>query len=214
MLIKAYQFLQDYDPMLTSKLFKIFNKMAVEVCEGQQMDMDFESRENVQILEYFEMIKYKTSVLIGAALQMGGLIGGMDEQSAYHLYQYGVNVGIAFQMQDDVLDTFGEPKVGKQPGGDIIQNKKTYLYLKTLELVDPETTSKMKSLYNSKPQNPSNKVEKVRSIMKSAHVLTYSDEVKGEYKNLAFSHLDAIKMSDDQKSQFRAFGDYLLSRSI
>ena len=188
--------------------------MAIEVCDGQQMDMDFENRDDVSITEYLEMITLKTSVLIGASLQMGALIGGLDESSAKHLYHYGKNIGIAFQMQDDVLDTFGEPKVGKQPGGDIIQNKKTYLYLKTLELISEEERTELLKWYNSKPEDPTEKVQKVREIMKSAHVLVHSDEVKNEYKNLAFSHLDAVQASPDIKDQFRMFGTYLLNRNI
>jgi geranylgeranyl diphosphate synthase type II len=214
MMISAYRFLEDYPPQVAIKLLKVFNKMAIEVCEGQQLDMDFETRENVAITEYFEMITYKTSVLIGAAIQMGAIIGGLDDQSANHLYHFGKNIGVAFQMQDDVLDTFGEPKVGKQPGGDIIQNKKTYLYLKTLELVSDDERKELITLYNTKPSDPSSKVNRVREIMQSAHVLIHSDEVKGEYKNLAFSHLDAVQMSDEQLNQFRAFGEYLLKRNI
>jgi geranylgeranyl diphosphate synthase type II len=214
MMISAYKCLEDYPPTIALKLLRIFNKMAVEVCEGQQMDMDFESRANVSVVEYFEMITYKTSVLIGAALQMGGIIGGLDDHSANHLYHYGKNIGIAFQMQDDILDTFGEPKVGKQPGGDIIQNKKTYLYLKTLDLVSENEKKELISLYGTKPTDPAKKVKRVREIMKGGHVLIHSDEVKNEYKNLAFSHLEAIKMTDQQKTQFKEFGDFLLSRSL
>ena len=214
MMIYAYKFLENFSPDVMAKLLKIFNKMAIEVCDGQQMDMDFEEREDVSITEYLEMIALKTSVLIGASLQMGAIIGGMDDQSANHLYHFGKNIGIAFQMQDDVLDTFGEPKVGKQPGGDIIQNKKTYLYLKTLQLVSEEEKDELRSLYATRPQDPSDKVERVRSIMNGAHVLVHSDEVKKEYKNLAFSHLDAVQMDVNQKDQFRAFGDFLLKRSI
>ena len=214
MMISAYKFLQDYPAEIAIKLLKIFNKMAIEVCDGQQMDMDFETRDQVSISEYIEMITLKTSVLIGAAMQMGGIIGGLDDKSANHLYHYGKNVGIAFQMQDDVLDTFGTPGVGKQPGGDIIQNKKTYLYLKTTELVDDAAKEELEKLYAHKPEDPQEKIKRVREIMKSAHVLIHSDEVKAEYKNLAFSHLDAVKMDVDKKSQFKAFGEYLLNRSV
>ena len=214
MMIYAYKFLENYEPEIAAKLFKVFNKMAIEVCDGQQMDMDFEKRDDVSITEYLEMITLKTSVLIGASMQMGAIIGGLEDQSANHLYHFGKNVGIAFQMQDDVLDTFGEPKVGKQPGGDIIQNKKTYLYLKTLQLVDNEDQEELKKLYASKPEDTDTKVKRVREIMNGAHVLVHSDEVKSEYKNLAFSHLDAVKMPEDKKNQFRAFGDFLLNRNI
>ena len=214
MLIYAYKFLDDYPSDIAIKLLKVFNKMAIEVCDGQQMDIDFESREDVSIVEYLDMITLKTSVLMGACLQMGAIIGGMDDQSANHLYHYGKNIGIAFQMQDDVLDTFGEPKVGKQSGGDIIQNKKTYLYLKSLQLISDEEKNELIELYKSKPSNPSEKVARARDIMKGAHVLVHSDEVKNEYKNLAFSHLDAVQMDDDKKEQFRDFGNYLLNRKI
>ena len=214
MMLYAFRFLENYPPEIFHKIFKIFNKMAIEVCDGQQMDMDFEERDDVKINEYIEMISLKTSVLIGAALQMGALIGGFDEKSANHLYHYGKNIGIAFQMQDDVLDTFGEPKVGKQPGGDIIQNKKTYLYLKSLQLISDVEKEELVHLYSTKPSDPTEKVEKVRQIMKGAHVLVHSDEVKNEYKNLAFSHLEAVSIPTEKKEQLKAFGNYLLNRSI
>ena len=127
MMILAYQYLGKYG---RADILNIFSKMAIEVCDGQQMDMDFEERDDVTIPEYIEMIRLKTSVLIGAALQIGALLGGASETQSKHLYLYGVNVGIAFRIQDDLLDTYGTPKVGKQKCGDIIQNKKTYLYLK------------------------------------------------------------------------------------
>ncbi len=214
MMINAYKCLENYSSEIALKLLRVFNKMAVEVCDGQQMDIDFETREDVEIMEYLEMIALKTSVLIGASLQMGAIIGGLEDQSAHHLYHFGKNIGIAFQMQDDVLDTFGEPKVGKQPGGDIIQNKKTYLYLKTLQLISETERNELITLYKTKPENADEKVERVRAIMNSAHVLVHSDEVKNEFKNLAFSHLDAIKIDAEKKDQLRAFGNYLLTRNI
>ncbi len=214
MMIYAYKFLENYPDEIAIKLLRIFNKMAIEICDGQQMDMDFEEREDVSILEYLEMIALKTSVLIGASLQMGAIIGGLEDQSANHLYHFGKNIGIAFQMQDDVLDTFGEPEVGKQSGGDIIQNKKTYLYLKTLQLIGAEEQNELIELYKTKPMDTSKKVERARAIMKGAHVLVHSDEVKSAYKKLAFSHLDAVQMDNEKKDQFRAFGKYLLDRKI
>lgn len=213
MMIYAFKYLENYPPELALKLLKVFNKMAVEVCEGQQMDMDFENRNHVGILEYVEMITLKTSVLIGAAIQMGALIGGASDETAKHLYQFGKNIGISFQMQDDILDTFGEPKVGKQPGGDIIQNKKTYLYIKTLELCSASEKEEMLSLYSTKPEDPTEKVERVREIMKNNHVLVHSNEMQNEYKSLAFSHLDAAFLGDHAKAKFQEFGEFLLNRS-
>ena len=214
MMIYAYKYLENFPPELCQKLLQVFNKMAVEVCEGQQMDMDFETRERVEIMEYIDMITLKTSVLIGAAIQMGALIGGASAQSAKHLYQFGKNIGISFQMQDDILDTFGEPKVGKQPGGDIIQNKKTYLYIKTLELCSAAEKEELLTLYSSRPDDPTDKVARVREIMKNNHVLIHSGEMQNEYKSLAFSHLDAAFLENDAKAKFQEFGEFLLSRSV
>ena len=159
------------------------------------------------------MITYKTSVLIGAAMQMGALIGGMDEKSAQHLYGFGVNIGVAFQMQDDVLDTFGEPKVGKQAGGDIIQNKKTYLYLKALELASNSEKEELLLLYKTRPENPAEKIARVKQLFKELHVTLHCEEVKNAYRDLALSHLNSIKMSGEQKKMFESFADYLLTRS-
>lgn len=214
MMIKSYELLTGYDDHLAMRLMKIFNKMSIEVCEGQQMDMDFESRDDVSIPEYIKMIEYKTSVLIATCLQMGAIIGGSSEMDARHLYHYGLNVGIAFQMQDDILDTFGKAKVGKQEAGDIIQNKKTYLYLKALELGSGTEKSTLTSLYGSRPDDPTDKISKVKAIFSNNHVVHYANEVKAEYKNLALSHLDALHLSDDKKAVFRKFADYLLNREI
>ncbi|MEE9439717.1 MAG: polyprenyl synthetase family protein [Saprospiraceae bacterium] len=214
MLIHAYNLLSSYDADISCKLMKVFNKMAIDVCEGQQLDMDFEDRQEVSVSEYIDMITKKTSVLIGASLQMGGILAGMDTKSATHLYYYGVNIGIAFQMQDDILDTFGDGKVGKQPGGDIIQNKKTYLYIKTMALADNSQQEELITYYNSKPDNTDAKVTRVREIMNDTHVKIHSEEVQKEYRQLAFSHLDAINLSEKAKSQFQAFGAYLLDRKM
>jgi len=147
MMIQAYQYLLDNeDPILVKSLMDIFNKMAFEVCEGQQLDMDFESRDDVSIDEYIKMITLKTSVLLAASLQLGAVIGGASTTDQNHLYEFAKNFGIAFQLQDDILDTFGEASaVGKKIGGDILQNKKTYLYLKALELADAEENTKLKN---------------------------------------------------------------------
>ncbi|MFY7964918.1 MAG: polyprenyl synthetase family protein, partial [Chitinophagaceae bacterium] len=137
MLIKAYEYINKVNPSYLQRIMQIFNKTAAEVCEGQQLDMDFESQENVMLTEYIKMIGLKTSVLLAAALQMGAIIGGASEGNCNHIYQFGLNLGIAFQIQDDYLDAFGDPeKFGKEVGGDIKQNKKTFLFLHTLEVVD------------------------------------------------------------------------------
>lgn len=214
MLIKAYELLSSYKPELASSLIKVFNKMAIEVCEGQHMDMEFEKRNDVTIPEYLKMIEYKTSVLLAASLKMGALLGGASEQDAYHSYNFGLNLGIAFQIQDDVLDTFGDPKVGKQAAGDIIQNKKTYLYLKALELGSEEELSRLAHWYRSTPEDPRDKIEEVSMIFRNNHVVTYADEVKSEYKNLALSHLAMIDMPSDKKKAFVMLAEFLLNREL
>lgn len=214
MLIKAYQYLMQYEGELAMKLLTIFNKMAQEVCEGQQYDVDFETREDVTIPEYIKMIEYKTSVLIAACMQMGALIGGASDQDAQHLYNYGVNVGIAFQMQDDVLDTFGTPKVGKQAAGDIIQNKKTYLFLKALELSTDKDKETLLKWYSQNPEDPTEKIDIVKKLFKDYNVLGYTEEVKMAYKDLALSHLTPTNMDEKNKQIFVSFADFLLNRDV
>ncbi|MCL4144881.1 UNVERIFIED_CONTAM: hypothetical protein GTU68_063636, partial [Idotea baltica] len=134
MLILAYQFFEDYEPATFQKLAKLFSKTALEVCDGQQLDVDFETRNDVTIPEYINMIRLKTSVLVAAALQMGAIVAETSEENERLIYNFGLNLGLAFQLQDDYLDTFGDPETfGKLIGGDIIENKKTFLYLKCLE---------------------------------------------------------------------------------
>ena len=133
MLILAYQYFENYPPTVFQKLAILFSKTAIEVCDGQQLDIDFETRKEVTISEYLNMIRLKTSVLVAAALKMGAIVAEASEKNADLLYEYGLNLGLAFQLQDDYLDTFGDPETfGKQVGGDIIENKKTFLYIKAM----------------------------------------------------------------------------------
>ncbi|HKJ48841.1 MAG TPA: polyprenyl synthetase family protein, partial [Christiangramia sp.] len=148
MLINAYQLFESYEGDTFKELSKLFTKTAIEVCEGQQYDIDFETLDNVSIEDYLKMIEYKTAVLVGASLQMGAIVAGTSKECKEAIYQYGRLLGIAFQLQDDYLDAFGDPETfGKQPGGDIIENKKTFLYLKTLELADKSEALQLEHLY-------------------------------------------------------------------
>src|SRR5690606_16955085 len=132
---------------------------AIQVCEGQQLDVDFENRENVTIDEYLHMIDYKTAVLVGAAMEMGAIVAGASETSQKNIYEFGRNLGIAFQLQDDYLDVFGDPKLfGKQVGGDIISNKKTFLYLTALNDASKEDAQELQNLYSIQPKNPEDKI--------------------------------------------------------
>jgi len=210
MLIQSYDSLKSYEPSLYKKLMCIINENAIKVCEGQQLDIDFETRDDVSIEEYILMIELKTAVLIAGALKIGALVGGASEEQANHLYQFGKNIGIAFQLQDDVLDTFGNnPKVGKQKGGDIIQNKKTYLYLKTLDLLEGQAQKDFEKLYAS---NLDDKVDRVIKVFDSVVIKEYANQVKQAYLDLAYSHLDAVNFQDSSKSIFKSFAEYLLER--
>lgn len=210
MLIQSYDSLDSYSPQLYKRLMRIINFNAIKVCEGQQLDIDFETRNDVEISEYILMIELKTAVLIAGALQIGAIVGGASEEDAQHLYEFGKNIGIAFQLQDDYLDTYGNnPKVGKQKGGDIIQHKKTYLYLKTLELLEGQAQKDFEELYNS---DSADKVGRVIEAFDSVFIKEYTDQLKSAYLDLAYSHLDSAGLQADKKEVFKEFARFLLER--
>ena len=215
MLILAYQYFENYSPTVFQKLAKLFSKTAIEVCDGQQLDVDFETRNDVSIEEYIKMISLKTSVLIGAALKMGAIVSESDEKDADILYDFGLNLGIAFQLQDDFLDTYGDPKTfGKQVGGDIIENKKTYLYLKALELASTEDKNLLNNLYQSKLDDSSDKIIAVKQVFDKYQIPVYIKEQITKYSQKAFSDLDNINISDDAKSGLLQFGKSLMTRNV
>ncbi len=216
MLIYAYKCLAKLPEQYQSPSFKVFNKMAEEVCIGQQMDMDFEESYTVSVMDYLKMIELKTSVLVGASMQLGAIASKASETDAFHCYEFGKNIGIAFQIQDDILDTFGESHaVGKRIGGDIINNKKTYLYLKSLQLLGNQGKAKLTSLYADKSSEEEQKIKEVKQLFNSSGVRVYADELKNEYRSLALSHLDAITgLSTEAKSEFHHFADYLVKREL
>ncbi len=218
MMIQSYQYLLEYrEPQLITRLMEVFNKMAFEVCEGQQWDMDFEQRCDVTIDEYIKMITYKTSVLIAASIQMGSLVNGALYVDQRHLYEFAKNFGIAFQLQDDILDAFGEADlVGKTIGGDILQNKKTYLFLKSLELATEKQKEKLNKLYfdTSYIISKDDKIKEVTQIFKDVHVVEYAKQVIEAYRDLALSHLEACS-ADTFKKQVLAevLEEYLVRKS-
>jgi len=213
MLIYAYKFLEKYVDH-TQLLYSLTTKTSIEVCEGQRYDMDYETRDIVTIDEYIRMIELKTSVLIGGALKMGSIIGDANANDQAHLYEFGRNIGIAFQIQDDLLDTFGtESLVGKKIGGDIRQKKKTYLYLKSLELLSQSQADRLRQLYavGGGPISEE-QVSEITSLFNAAHVDVHCDELKLVYQQLAFSHLDAVSVDSEKKSVLRTFAEDLLGR--
>ena len=214
MLILAYQFFENYEPKTFQNLAKLFSKTAIEVCDGQQLDIDFETRNDVTIDEYIEMIRLKTSVLVAAALKMGAIVAQASDEDANLLYEYGLNLGLAFQLQDDFLDTFGNPETfGKQVGGDIIENKKTFLYLKALELANEDDKQKLLFFYRQKLQENSIKIDEVKRIFERYDIPFLIQDLVKQYTSASFESLDKMNISEESKDKLRAFGSYLMARS-
>ena len=215
MLILAYQYFENYPAITFQKLAKLFSKTALEVCDGQQLDVDFETRNNVTIEEYIKMISLKTSVLIGAALKMGAIVSEANENDAQKLYDFGLNLGIAFQLQDDYLDTFGNPETfGKQVGGDIIENKKTYLYLKTLELAELDDKNLLHQLFQEKLDNNEEKINKTKQLFIKYNIPNYIKNQINDYSLKAFEVLESMQISDDAKKGLINFGKALMTRNV
>jgi len=215
MLILAYKYFENYKPEVFQSLAKLFSKTALEVCDGQQLDVDFETRKKVTIDEYLNMICLKTSVLVAAALKMGAIVAESDAKNADLIYDFGLNLGLAFQLQDDYLDTFGDPETfGKQIGGDIIENKKTFLYLKTLEVADKETKKKLKYFYKKKLKDNSLKIVEVTRIFKMNDIpLLIAKEIE-KYTQKAFDTLAHMDISEANKTNLRNFGLWLMKRTV
>lgn len=215
MLIKAYEFLENFPDDIQLRLFKLFNATSVKICEGQQMDIDFETRDDVSINEYLEMITNKTAVLLGSAMQFGGLIAGASDEDAKHLYGFAKNMGIAFQVQDDILDVFASSlDSGKTEGGDILQKKKTYLYLKSLELLGKEDAKRLAFLFSDQTEVQGDElVKQGRALMADCHVKVYAQELKENYQQLSFSHLDSVSVPDNKKDILRNYATQLLNRN-
>lgn len=215
MLILAYQYFEQYTPEIFRDLAKLFSKTALEVCEGQQWDVDFETREDVTIPEYLKMIEYKTAVLVGAAMKMGAIIAQTSNENANLIYDFGRNLGIAFQLQDDYLDVFGNPETfGKQIGGDIIENKKTYLYLKAMAFSDKAQTEQLQHLYSIQPNENRDKIESVAAIFDATGASDATQQAIREYTLKAFETLEKLKISDDKKAVLKTFGQNLMERKV
>ncbi|WP_053976267.1 polyprenyl synthetase family protein [Mangrovimonas xylaniphaga] len=215
MLILAYQLFENYEPHVFQALAKLFSKTALEVCEGQQYDMDFELMDNVSIPDYLKMIEYKTAVLVGAAMQMGAIVAEVSLEDQTGVYEFGKNLGIAFQLQDDYLDAFGDPKsFGKQVGGDIIENKKTYLYLKALEFSSESDRLQLQHLYGIQPTDASEKIKTVKQFFESTGAAQATKEAIKHYTNLAFAVLEELNIPADRKDVLRVFGEQLMDREV
>lgn len=210
MLVTAYDYLNRIDTTYLHRLMSLFNRTAREVCEGQQLDMDFEKRETVGMDEYINMIQLKTSVLLAASLQMGAIIGGAGEGNQKLLYEFGKNLGIAFQVQDDYLDAFGDPeKFGKQVGGDILANKKTFLMIHALETAGASEKAELLQLMQ---ENPADKVEKVLALFRTCRVDEWAISLKQQYLETALKNLDDIAVLSNRKEPLKTLANFLIQR--
>jgi geranylgeranyl diphosphate synthase type II len=210
MMIMAYDYIKRINKQVLPDILSRFNKTALEVSEGQQLDMDFEKRSDVSMEEYLLMIGLKTSVLLASSLEMGAVIGGAGGGNAKHLYEFGKNLGIAFQVQDDYLDAFGDPaKFGKQVGGDILANKKTFLMIHTLESIDAATKEQLLHLQTT---NPPDKVAQVLAIFKKAGVESWAIEQKNSFLKKALFHLEEIAVLSKRKEPLRQLAAFLIQR--
>ncbi|GHA23698.1 isoprenyl synthetase [Salinimicrobium marinum] len=215
MLINAYQLFENYEGETFRELAKLFTKTAMEVCEGQQYDIDFEAREDVGIPEYLKMIEYKTAVLVGASLQMGAIVANASDSCKKQIYEYGRLLGLAFQLQDDYLDVFGDPdSFGKQIGGDIIENKKTFLYLTSLYNSDKKESLQLEHLYSINPKDTTAKVETVRNLFQSSGAAEDTKKEIEKYTQLAFDVLEKLDIPEDRKDLLRSFGGGLMNREV
>ncbi|TMM58686.1 polyprenyl synthetase family protein [Maribacter algarum] len=215
MLINAYQLFENYEGEIFRDLAKLFSKTAIEVCEGQQYDVDFETRDDVTQGEYLKMIEFKTAVLVAAALKMGGIIAQASIEDQGSIYEFGRNLGIAFQLQDDYLDAFGDPKTfGKQVGGDIIENKKTFLYLKALEMGTAIQKKELSDLFSIQPEDPSDKIKTIKAIFTESGSTNRTQVEIESYTEKAFAVLEALKISDDKKKLLHLFGENLMRRKV
>lgn len=238
MLVWAYRLLSRCDKNKFPEILEVFNKTAIEVCEGQQLDMNLEAlplpkggvkappyppeggdksaldlTEKEGLESYIEMITLKTAVLIAGSLKIGAMLGGTNEKNANYLYEFGKNIGIAFQLQDDLLDAFGNiEKFGKQVGGDIIANKKTFLVLKAFELADEKTKARLHRLFSSKNIPPQKKVKDVKAIYEKLGIKEETEKAMKYYHSLAVKQLSKVSADKKKKQHLLEFVGGLMER--
>lgn len=211
MLVKCYAYLNKIETHYAHQILTLFNATAMQVCEGQQLDMDFEQQETVSLDEYVHMITHKTSVLLAASLQLGSIIGGASTGNQEHLYEFGKNLGIAFQIQDDYLDAFGtNATFGKQIGGDILSNKKTFLLIHTMEVAQGEDGVLLKKLLNA---NEPDKVAQMLNLYTKCGVVDWALELKQKYFDQAMLHLEQVAVVNVRKRALIELANFLVQRS-
>ncbi|MCL2026936.1 MAG: polyprenyl synthetase family protein [Bacteroidales bacterium] len=213
MFAMAYDFLIRTDSNFVQRIIQAFNRVAIGVCEGQQYDLDFETQDHVTISEYVNMIRLKTSVLLGGALEIGGIIGHATDSDLKHLYAFGENIGLAFQLQDDWLDAYSDvEKFGKIHGGDIAVNKKTFLYLKALELANDEQSGQLKHYFSSTNFDEKEKFNAVLSIYNDLDISQHTKSEMQKYQDIAMKSLSSVLVSEQAKQPLKTLAENLLIR--
>lgn len=214
MFAMAYQYAVKTAPDRIPLILNVFSKAAIEVCEGQQLDMDFELQRTVTIDDYIQMITLKTAVLLGASLQIGAIAAYADAANIENIYQFGIHLGIAFQLQDDMLDVYGsQDKFGKKNGGDIVANKKTYIYLKALELANAEQKQLLENLYQSAATDNGQKIKTVTSIFDALNIKDHVSELMQKYYDQSFQFLDNTTADKDKIALAKDFARQLYNRT-
>ncbi|WP_455587728.1 polyprenyl synthetase family protein [Bacteroides sp.] len=215
MLVLAYQYMADCPPEYLKKVMDVFSLTALEICEGQQMDMEFEQRSDVEEEEYIEMIRLKTAVLLAGSLKIGAILGGASSEDAERLYDFGVQIGVAFQLQDDLLDVYGDPAVfGKKIGGDILCNKKTYMLIKALERADKEQFAELNNWLTTETFDPEKKIGAVTAIYNQSGIKAICENKMREYYTRAMESLDAISVAEEKKKELKALMKHLMYREM
>ncbi|HRZ96737.1 MAG TPA: polyprenyl synthetase family protein [Paludibacter sp.] len=213
MQIAAYQLIAETPVKYLKPVLDLFSQTAAEICEGQQYDVEFENRAKVEAEEYLEMIRLKTAVLIACALKTGAITGGANENDAEYLYDFGINIGLAFQLKDDLLDVYGdEATFGKKIGGDIMCNKKTYLLINAMQLAEGEIKEKLSGLLQSKTIEPHQKIQSVTSVFNTLGVKDICEEKMSYFYNKAIANLDKVSVSDTKKQELRKLAVKLMYR--
>jgi len=214
MQIFSYELLKEMPEKFLRKSIDLFTKTAMEVCEGQQYDMDFETKSNVLESEYLEMIRLKTAVLLAASLKMGAIIAGSSEKDSDLIYEFGINIGMAFQLQDDLLDVYGNCETfGKNIGGDIVTNKKTLLLIKALKNSDPETKKELENWIDKKEFRPEDKIKAVRAIFDKTNVKTLCQNEMECHLDKALKSIESISISENRKQSLIKLATDLMNRN-
>jgi geranylgeranyl diphosphate synthase type II len=214
MLIMAYKLLESYNSKYFKQLTTLFSNTALEVCEGQQYDINFETRVDVSVQDYVKMVKYKTAVLVGTAMQMGAILAEANNEDQKRCYDFGINLGIAFQLKDDYLDAFGNPEnFGKQLGGDIIENKKTYLFLKAMELGSDDLKNKLSDLFEKSSANNDQKIIQVIEVYNKSGAKKATERAIENYTTAAFDLLNLLDIESSKKQVLIDFGTQLMTRT-